>query len=396
MPDYSSLTKEFPLAKIEATIAVIAPGMRFAELRAYAEQNTHPDAPGLIRKRFLLLRGERIVYDAFLSLIEREGIGSPIVRKTMLFVWAYRDDRIRRFIVERVANQDGKWSIESLTDKSNSNFFDEWYAGSAKARSNFEYFCDEASIFERVTRTIHLELGDSWLEDAARVASQYETNPERRRRLLSDPYKFLVEEKMNALANATVQELRLLNPGAAYDADVDEDRSIDVDPRRSKSETWNRKRPKSSDKKSTQALINLVKCERANQSHYEIEKALAAAITRAGFNPKFNESIDLYFNIGEGSVLIEIKSCTEDNIHAQVRKAISQVLEYRYLYAKQLKHPVQLVVVIETSPPAHKQWLLQYLEGINIAIAWFNNKSGLFETTSEIPSGLAGIVSAPA
>ncbi len=389
--DHSSLTKEFPLAKIDATIEAITPGMRFDTLRTFARTHTHPDAPGLIRKRFLLMDGERIAYDAFLSLTKREGVGSPVVRKTMLFVWAYRDDRIRRFICERVANHSGKWSVAKLMNKANADFFEEWYAGATKARSNFEYFCDEAGIFDKATRTIHLELGDNWLEDAARVASQYERNPELRRRLLSNPYNFLIDQKWNALANATVDELGLHRPEAVYDADADEDIGIDVEPRLGKGKSWARIKPKSSDKKSTQALINLVARERANQSHFAIEQALAAAITKAGYDPKANESIDLYFDTKAGSVLIEVKSCTENNFHAQIRKAVSQVFEYRFLYAGQLVEPIQLAIAIETAPGPVKRWLLKYLEEMNIAVAWLDEKTGLFETTGKVPAVLRGI-----
>ncbi|MGH9676580.1 MAG: hypothetical protein ACRD36_05715, partial [Candidatus Acidiferrum sp.] len=134
--------------------------------------------------------------------------------------------------------------------------------------------------------------------------------------------------------------------------------------------------------------INLVKRERANQSHYAIEKALAAAITKAGHNPKFNESIDMYFDTVAGSVLIEVKSCTENNIHAQIRKAVSQVFEYRFLYAKELVEPVQLVIAIETAPGPMKRWLLEYLEKINIAIAWLNEKTGQFEMSRTVPAVL--------
>jgi hypothetical protein len=392
MPDYSSLTKEFPLATIDITIAAITPGMRFDALRSFARTHAHPDAPGLIRKRFLLMDGERIVHDAFLSLVKREGIDSPIVRKTMLFVWAYRDDRIRRFILERVANQNGKWSVAKLINKANADFFEQWYTGSTKARSNFEYFCDETGIFDKTTNRIHLELGDNWLEDAARVASQHEQNPELRRRLLSNPYKFLVDQNWNALVNATVDELGLLKPEAIYDSDADEDIAIDdVDPRPGKGKTWARNKPKSSDKKSTQALINIVARERANQSHYAIEKALASLITKAGHDPKATESIDLYFETNAGSVLIEVKSCTENNIHAQIRKAVSQVFEYRFLYAKQLVQPVQLAIAIETAPDPLKRWLVKYLEGLNVAVAWLNEKTGQFETTSKVPDILSGI-----
>src|SRR5581483_7027560 len=129
-----SLTKEPPLAKLDDTIRAIRPGMRYADLLAFAATDTHPDAPGLIAKRFLLLdASDRIVYDRFLSLVNAEGIDSPRVRKVMYLVWALRDERVRRFIVEKVAGRDGKWKVSALRNKGNATFLEEWLnAASAK------------------------------------------------------------------------------------------------------------------------------------------------------------------------------------------------------------------------------------------------------------------------
>jgi hypothetical protein len=139
--DRGSLTKEVPLSTIDQTLIAITPGMPFDDLRAYARKNTHADAPGLVRKRFILVdETERITHDEFLSLIQRVGIISPIIRKTMLFVWAYRDERIRRFIIERIASTAGKWSTANLRKKANAVFFESWFkpGPSTKARSNFD------------------------------------------------------------------------------------------------------------------------------------------------------------------------------------------------------------------------------------------------------------------
>jgi hypothetical protein len=106
MPDYGSLTKEFPLANVERTINAITPNMRYSDLRQFARANTQSDIPGLLKQRFLLIdRSNRIVYDEFLALVRREGIGSPITRKVMFFTWLYRDDRLRRFVTEENIRQ---------------------------------------------------------------------------------------------------------------------------------------------------------------------------------------------------------------------------------------------------------------------------------------------------
>jgi hypothetical protein len=88
--DFGSLTIEPPLKNLDDTIAAIKPGMTYAALRDFAKQNTHGDAPGLIRRRFVQVGEDKTVaYDRFLSLVATHGISSPVVRKTMLFVWAF-------------------------------------------------------------------------------------------------------------------------------------------------------------------------------------------------------------------------------------------------------------------------------------------------------------------
>ena len=146
-----SLTKEPPLATLDATVRAITPGMRYDALLAYAAKNTLDVVPGLLAKRFLLLDPTNvIVYDRFLSLASTEGLESPRVRKVMYLVWALRDERLRRFIVERVADRDGKWKISALRNKANSKFLEQWLKGSSakKARSNIEFFLQETGIYD--------------------------------------------------------------------------------------------------------------------------------------------------------------------------------------------------------------------------------------------------------
>src|SRR2546422_9549237 len=107
-----SLTKEPPLAKLDATVRAIRPGMAYNELLDYAARHTQGDAPGLLAKRFLLLDPNNvIVYDRFLSLASTEALDSPRVRKVRYLVWPLRGERGRRFTIEPVASRDGEWRI---------------------------------------------------------------------------------------------------------------------------------------------------------------------------------------------------------------------------------------------------------------------------------------------
>ena len=368
--------------------------MRYSDLLRFARANTQSDIPGLIRKRFLLVRGSgRIIYDEFLSLVRREGISSPITRKVMLFTWLYRDDRLRRFVTERISDPQGHWDPRQLTDIANGAFFRQWYSGGAKARSNFEYFLVETGIYDNRSQRIHLELDDGWLEDGARVAAQHEPDPEARRQLSENPYKYLVDRGWNALANSTSEGLLGRRKNANFAVEPVEDDLIPTSPaRKAPFRTWNRPKPSSIEKTTTESLINLVARERANQSHHAIEQALADKIRQRGYDPQFNDHIDLFYSCSLGSVIFEVKSCTENNIHSQIRKGISQLYEYRYIYGTSMTAPIHLVLVLEVEPSRESQWLIDYLRSIEITPAWADPGTGLFKTASSVAGILTGIL----
>jgi hypothetical protein len=309
----------------------------------------------------------------------------------MLFAWLYRDDRLRQFVIERVSDADGVWEPARLCDKANSDFFRQW--GGAKARSNFERFLGETGIYDGSSRSVHLDLKDNWLEDAARVVAQHEPEPEIRRQLSENPYKFLESRGWNALANSTSDALLTREANANFAVDSVEDRLILTNPvNKAPSKTWNRPRPSSIEKASTEALVNLVARERANQSHHAIEEALADKIKQKGYDPKFNDHIYIFYTCDVGSVIVEVKSCTHNNIHAQVRKGISQLYEYRYIYGTDLTAPVHLLLALEVQPTRDSRWLIDYLQSIGIIVSWIDSPSGLFRTSAPVVGVLDGIV----
>lgn len=371
--------------------------MSYPALLSYARANTHKDAPGLISKRFLLMnRDDTIAYDHFLSQAAAHGLESPFIRKIMYFLWAYRDERIRRFICEIVANSSGQWRVTQLLNKSNSKFFESWLQPSTarKARSNFEYFIvEETKIVDAATKTVHLDLGDGWLDQAAIAAAQHEKDPVIREELLANPAAFLEKRGWLGLLNITKAHLPATSPILSFDSVPLQDTEINVDPSIPPTgKDWDRKSPSYSGKKSTLANIDLVSRERANRSHFELEKLLAGFATSQRLTPKWNQNVDMYFDVPDGTVLAEIKSCTDSNFHSQLRKGISQLFEYRFLYKTLFGSETTLLLLVETIPPKAKRWLIGYAESLGIVLAWKEPVSGTLVSSSKLPKTLAGIV----
>lgn len=108
--------------------------------------------------------------------------------------------------------------------------------------------------------------------------------------------------------------------------------------------------------------------ERAEKAHQMLMGMVAEKIRGAGAIPKNNPIVDLAATLKGDDFLFEMKSTTDANVHSQVRRAISQLYEYRYL---QQIPSAKLVVVIENPPPDEKRWLVDYVvKDRELLIAW--------------------------
>jgi hypothetical protein len=395
--DHGSLTKEPPLSKIDLTIRAIKRGMQYPALLKHARTYTHKDAPGLASQRFLLVNKDgSIAYDHFLSLVASHGLNTALVRKVMYFLWIYRDDRIRCFICERVAEQNGRWNISQLLNKKNAKFFEKWLqpTSAEKARSNFERFLVETKIYNPAKRTLHLELDDGWLEQAAIAAAQHERDDSIREELLADPIAFLARRGwLGILNDDDAVSSRRPSPLLLTDSLPLEDKTIEIEVSgTSASSDWDRHSPTSSGKANTTANIDLIARERANISHFSLEKMLADLAKGADLSPKYNQNIDLYFETPDGSVLVEIKSCSDNNFHSQVRKAISQLFEYRFVYKNLFGPEIAMLLLMETAPPREKKWLVDYAFSLGIILAWADVRKKTIVTTSSLPKSLSRLI----
>ncbi|RED29163.1 hypothetical protein BJ123_11931 [Rhodopseudomonas thermotolerans] len=315
----------------------------------------------------------------------------------MYFVWAYRDERIRRFICEVIADSSGNWRPTELTNKRNADFFNLWLSkkASKKARSNFEFFLSETGIFDASSNTVRLEREDGWLEQAAIVAAQHEPDLVARDELLANPINFLRDRGWLGLLNSDDTVKIVVPPTNLLDTDLLEDESIETCPATvSQSRDWDRRPPSgASSAKGATFNLNMIARERANKSHYDLEKALADLVRKIGCAPKYNQNIDLHFEVEGHSVLVEIKSCTDRNFHTQARRGISQLLEYRFLYRDLLDPGEWMLLLMEAAPPEGKEWLVEHASSVGIILAWMDAKSEKVVTTTEIPATLTRVLS---
>ncbi|MCU0433342.1 MAG: hypothetical protein MUC87_07820 [Bacteroidia bacterium] len=112
---------------------------------------------------------------------------------------------------------------------------------------------------------------------------------------------------------------------------------------------------------------NQAKLDRANQTHTQLVNLVAEKIRMAGGIPKSNQFIDVAATL-EQDFIFEMKSTTEKNVKAQIRKGISQLYEYRYL---ENKPHANLVLVVEKPLINDNNWMIDYLEvDRNIHIIW--------------------------
>jgi hypothetical protein len=122
-------------------------------------------------------------------------------------------------------------------------------------------------------------------------------------------------------------------------------------------------------------LVNAEARERANASHAMLTRLVAAKVRAARSIPKRNALIDLAAEVRGSSYLFELKSTTDENPRSQVRAAIAQLYEYRYL---QKAFAAKMVVVIEQPLPRELAWIVDYVvNDRNLLLAWDGDRQTL-------------------
>lgn len=381
LPDYrASLSKYYRADAHYPLIASIHNDEPEDVVRGRFDENLY--ATG--KQRYLIVRDSIVIRDKLVDFVHDESRFSDRVKMVMYFLFMFRDPRYRDFICNVVGRHNGKWDT-SIFRTNNSEYFE--HAGGHKAFTNLRQFLFQTGLLDE--RTLHVTMPDleTWFPAAVEIAAQSISQPLARKAFLASPHGFLIRHKINALLNATPQELAELDFAVAYEESEDllppiESRGENSEPETEEFRLWNRRPPS---KRSSGTLLvetDSAALERANTQHFLLEKRIYEVCKERGLSPKTNKHIDLIVDGDKISLLFEMKSSSLDAIRSQLRRAVSQLLEYRYLYRKKLKATVLLCVVLERKPRGRIAWLAGYLDNLGIGLIWKNDQNNQLNCTS--------------
>jgi hypothetical protein len=140
---------------------------------------------------------------------------------------------------------------------------------------------------------------------------------------------------------------------------------------------WKRTRPTKAVLRNRHSLeINQVAFERVDTRHFQLEKRIVDLCLANDATLLTNRHIDLLAKVGPVCTIFEMKTCAPTDIATPLRKGIYQLLEYKFLYRSKLGSDVRLCVVIERRPRGNSEWLMGYLEHLEIGIIWRNDDDG--------------------
>jgi len=110
-----------------------------------------------------------------------------------------------------------------------------------------------------------------------------------------------------------------------------------------------------------QVDVDLQKLERANAIHWKLVDGKSTFVSTLGATPHDNAHIDLFAEKDDELIIYEMKSINDDasNLLSQVRKAVAQLYEYRFIYGKP---SANLCIVTNHGISRSNKWLLDYLE----------------------------------
>jgi hypothetical protein len=355
------------------------------------------DIVATARKRYLTEEAGVVRRDKLIDLIQEEGAFTLRVKMVMYFLFLFRDPRYRSFICEKVAGTDGRWDASIFHSETGSSFSS---VGGIKAFTNLRQLLVQADLLDEGTFTVKVFPAlSSWLPDAIEIAAAHIEDAVAQQAFLSSPQAFLIKYGLQGLLNTTAGQLAKVDMQIVYEESADQ---LPVYPpsntgaplTSSGFKTWKKSAPpKKKGLEAAEILSNPALLERANGQHFLLEEMMAAICNKNGHTPIYNAYIDLFIESNAGTLLFEMKSCTISSTRSQIRRAISQVFEYSYLYRDKLRPHVQGCIVVERKPRGADQWLIKYVEFLGVGLVWKRDGSDEFRCTQETSNWLARFLS---
>lgn len=356
----------------------------------------HRDLVATAKQRYLLMKGDRVIRDKLVDLVHSEGAFTQRVKMVMYFLFMFRDQAYREFICGSVGVGGGKWNSDVFrsTTAGSKEFKDK---GGRKAFTNLRRFLVHTGILDEEYRVSFPPLS-SWFPWAVEICAQYVSDEVARQHLLTSPHGFLIKYRLNGLVNATAEELAAVELGGTYEGlndflptyeDPNAPHSIRVYPL----QKWSRRRRTGQTAlEMLTALTDPAKLERANTQHFLLEKSIAALCTEVGLQASSNGHIDVLAQNEKESIIFEMKSANAWTARSQIRRALSQLFEYRYLYGNVLRPRIHLCVVIERKPKGQQGWLIEYLDSVGVGIIWKNDEDDLLNCSEGTKQKIAHLL----
>lgn len=122
--------------------------------------------------------------------------------------------------------------------------------------------------------------------------------------------------------------------------------------------------------------LTQLKRQKSNTYHRFLVDEVERRLQTRGCQAKDNIYIDLAATLDSLNILFEMKSCNSDNVISQIRKAISQVYEYRYRYSDEFPSELTLLCVVIQERP-DKWWLDYLIKDRDINIIWLEGDVNL-------------------
>lgn len=134
------------------------------------------------------------------------------------------------------------------------------------------------------------------------------------------------------------------------------------------------------------ASPNLEKLEIKTKRHQQILQLLARHVRAKGLRPTHNRHVDLRVGVEGSEVLFEVKTADALNFQEQVRRAVSQLLEYRYRYKTYCAgRQVKLAAVIEAGASSEQyEFARGFLSDLGIAMVLWKPDTVLFDGLAEV------------
>jgi len=386
----ASLSKYFRVEDHFALVRSISHDTPEAELRSRFDTDLYVTA----RARYLIVKDNVVQRDKLIDLIHEEGKLTERVKMVMYFLFMFRDPRYRRFICTVLGRNHGKWDASIFSD-TGSEFFPR--AGGRKAFTNLRQFLSQTGIIEEGSWTAHMPDPSGWFPAAVQIASSSIVDAIARKSFLASPHGFLIRYRINALLNITPEELAQLEFGGTYEESEDLLPQIELPDADSRIEvanfkSWNRVAPSKRKRGLQISTTDPIAIERANSQHFLLEERIFNLCRDQRLEPMTNRLVDLVVDSHDTSVIFEMKSCGLAAIRGQIRRAISQLLEYRFLYRDSLRPDVVVCAVVERRPRGRLTWLIGYVESLGIGLIWKNDQDDKLNCGDATRKLLVGIL----